>query len=207
MKLRPHLLISALILGAAGHATAASSLDLAVTGSITPSACEPTLSNGGVFDYGKIAAKDLSPDQLTDLGKRTVAISITCDAAVLMALQGKDNRAGSDYEGNGRYYGLGLVNGTEKLGDFNFTWSNLIADGAAVRSISSQNNGSTWQAASVFRPNYFVSVADNTAVAPIPVTTLNGDLELQSWIAPTKDLTLGNELPIDGSATLTVQYL
>lgn len=61
-------LITALMLTSAGTAMAASSVDLSVRGLITPSACEPTLSSGGVYDIGKISAKDLNVDDLTAVG-------------------------------------------------------------------------------------------------------------------------------------------
>lgn len=41
-------LLGAMLLTGSASAFAASSVDLAVTGLITPSACTPTLANGGV---------------------------------------------------------------------------------------------------------------------------------------------------------------
>ncbi|NVZ68979.1 DUF1120 domain-containing protein [Pseudomonas costantinii] len=207
MKPLPRLLLTSLLFAAAGSAMAASSVDLTVTGLITPSACEPTLSGGGSVDYGKIAAKDLTVDDMTQLEIRNVAFNITCEAATLVALQGNDNRAGSDYMNNGRLYGLGFVNGTERLGDLSLSLKNLVADGATPRSIRSNNNGTTWTTSIYMAPPWMMSVADGTTVAPIPVTVLTGDLELNTWIAPTNELTLGSELPIDGSVTLQVIYL
>ncbi|NVZ22927.1 DUF1120 domain-containing protein [Pseudomonas costantinii] len=209
MKPLPRLLLTSLLFAAAGSAMAASSVDLTVTGLITPSACTPTLASGGTVDFGKISAKDLNADpaQPTLLEKRTQAITITCDAATLVALQGQDNRAGTDWGGTGNQYGLGMVNGTEKLGDFGLSWSSLTADGVAVRSIASYNNGSTWQTSTTLRPGALASVADNTTVAPMPLTVLSGDIELETYIAPTNELTLGSELTMDGSVTLQVVYL
>lgn len=207
MKPLSRILASTLLLGIAGNTVAASSVDLTVKGLITPNACEPTLSNGGVFDYGKISVKDLAPPaQPTALEKRTMAINITCAAATLAGLQGKDNRAGSDL-GDGRYYGMGLVNGTEKLGDYFLRLQNLTADGAPMRSIKSEDNGATWQASQIMRPNFLMSVADDTTVAPVAFQVLSGEIEIEPYIAPTENLTLDKELPMDGSATFTVRYL
>ena len=85
------LTAATLLLGSA-HVLAASSVDLTVKGLITPSACTPTLSNGGAVDYGKISAKDLKVDQQTFLDSQTVQFTVTCDAATLMAMEAKDNR-------------------------------------------------------------------------------------------------------------------
>lgn len=203
------LVLAALMLTATHAAMAASSVDLTVTGLITPSACTPSMSGGTTVDFGKISAKDLNADPLqpTQLETRTKPIVITCEAATLIAFQGTDNRAGSDYGGKGRQYGLGFVNGTEKLGDYFLNLKNITADGVAGRAINSANNGSTWQLSTAMRPNDLISVADSTAVAPIPVTVLTGDLELDTYISPTSELTMGSELTMDGSATLTVRYL
>ena len=51
MSTTRNLLIAAL-LASAGHAVAGSSVDMAVKGIVTPSACTPELSNGGVVDLG-----------------------------------------------------------------------------------------------------------------------------------------------------------
>lgn len=47
-------LIASLLLAGTGHAFAASSVDLSVKGLITPSACTPALSDGGVHEIGKL---------------------------------------------------------------------------------------------------------------------------------------------------------
>jgi type 1 fimbria pilin len=60
-------LLIGVLLASAGNAIAASSVDLTVKGSITPSACTPLLSSGGVADFGKISVKDLRPDNPTYL--------------------------------------------------------------------------------------------------------------------------------------------
>ncbi|WP_330220783.1 DUF1120 domain-containing protein [Pseudomonas frederiksbergensis] len=53
------------LISLAPYALAASSTDLTVTGTITPSACTPSLSGNGVVDYGKISARDLNQDTST----------------------------------------------------------------------------------------------------------------------------------------------
>lgn len=53
-------MLGSLLLAMAFNAIGASRVDLAVHGSITPSACTPSLSAGGVIDCWKIAAKRLA---------------------------------------------------------------------------------------------------------------------------------------------------
>ena len=200
-------LLAALLLTGTGTALAASSVDLTVRGLITPSACEPSLANGGNVDVGKISAKDLNADQPTHLIQQSLQLTVLCDGATLMALEATDNRAGSNYEDYIGYYGLGLINATEKLGDMEMRILNPIADGVAARVIASDDRGLTWFNSRYFARDNILSVANTSVTVPIPVQLFTGDLTIAPRIAPANSLTLTEEVPIDGSATLTVKYL
>ncbi|MBC2381893.1 DUF1120 domain-containing protein [Pseudomonas sp. WS 5106] len=206
MSITRNLLLTAL-LASAGHAVAASSVDVSIRGSITPSACTPALSNGGVADFGKIAAKDLRPDLPTYLTGMSLEMSVTCEAATLLAIAAQDNREGTESSLDYYNFGLGLINGSEKLGYAMLYMSGPIADGVNVRAIGSQDNGATWGRESSFMDDGLLSVADATTLAPLPLQRLTAALKISPVIAPAKNLTLTNEAPIDGSVTLTVRYL
>lgn len=207
MKMPLSTLIAGLLLAGASQAFAASSVDLTVTGLITPSSCTPTLSNGGALDYGKISAKDLRPDLPTSLGAKTLQLSVTCDAATLMALEAKDNREGSDFNNDPLEYGLGLINGTEKLGGMMLRVLYPVADSVPARTIGSYDGGNTWMFDRNLARDNILSVADATTDTPIPVQVLTAELSVTPRIAPSSGLTLTNEAAIDGSVTLTVVYL
>ena len=200
-------LIGALLIVGASQAFAASSVDLTVRGLITPSACEPALSNGGVYDIGKISAKDLNADTPTNLPQHTLQMTVTCDAATLMALEAQDNRAGSDFNNDIMEFGLGMINTSEKLGAMTLHLVNALADSVAARTIASTDGGLTWITERNLMRDNIVSVADNTTVAPLPVQVFTTDLVISPKIAPASTLTLNNEVNIDGSVTLTVKYL
>lgn len=200
-------LMTALLLTSAASAMAASSVDLTVRGLITPSACEPNLSNGGVYDLGKVSSRDLNVEAGTFLPTQALQLTVTCDAATLMAVQAKDNREGSDYLNDPLDFGLGLINGDEKLGRLSLRLLSPMADGVAARTIASDDGGSTWYLERAFMRGNIVSVADTATVAPVPVQTFNADLYMAAEIAPARGLTLNNEVAIDGSVTLTVMYL
>ncbi|WP_426216801.1 DUF1120 domain-containing protein [Pseudomonas sp. DWRC2-2] len=200
-------LFATLLLTGTGTALAASSVDLTVRGLITPSACEPTLSGGGNVEIGKISAKDLKADEHTQLADQALQLTVTCDAATLMAIEPKDNRAGSASEIDDVAFGLGLVNGSEKLGYFAMVVESAVADGADVGPIASRDGGLTWTRLMFLVNNGITSVANSTTVAPVPVQSLVADLTIMPNIAPASSLTLTEEVPIDGSATLTVKYL
>ncbi|NVZ49599.1 DUF1120 domain-containing protein [Pseudomonas sp. B6002] len=200
-------LFATLLLTGTGTALAASSVDLTVRGLITPSACEPSVSGGGNVDIGKISAKDLNANTETPLADHTLQVTVTCDAATLMAIEPKDNRAGSASVTKDTAFGLGLVNSNEKLGYFEMTLGSAVADGVNVDPIASRDNGLTWALLVSLINNGITSIANSATVAPVPVQSLVADLTVSPFIAPANGLTLTEEVPIDGSTTLTVKYL
>lgn len=206
MSIIRNVLITALLVNT-GHAVAASSVDLSVKGTITPSACTPALSNGGLADFGKIAAKDLRPTLPTYLPRQDMEFSVTCDGATLFAIESKDNREGSEYNIDYYNFGLGLINGSEKLGWVGVAMSGPVADGVSVRAIGSRDSGVTWDRESSFMDDGMNAVAEPNTLVPIPVQRLTTALQVAAGIAPAQNLTLTNEVPIDGSITMTVRYL
>ncbi|MGY2400901.1 DUF1120 domain-containing protein [Pseudomonas sp. SDO5271_S396] len=206
MSITRNLLVAALMMSA-GHALAASSVDLSVKGTITPSACTPALGNGGQFEVGKIAAKDLKVNDYTILSDHFTQVTVTCEAPTLMAIEPRDNRAGSEAMGEPVYFGLGLINGDEKLGSLSILLEQVMADGVASRAIDSLDGGTTWERHFSIGPDRITSVANVGTLTPIPVQAFSARMSLTPIIAPTSGLTLTEEVPIDGSATLTVRYL
>ncbi|MGE8150674.1 DUF1120 domain-containing protein [Pseudomonas vancouverensis] len=207
MNKRLSLVATVLLMTGTASAFAASNTDLTVTGTITPSACTPTLSNGGTIDYGKISAKDLNADRQTNLTTQQLQMNVNCDAATLMAIETKDNRLGSAFINDTYDFGLGLINGNEKLGAMSLSLVAQVADGAPARSITSEDGGSTWIFGIYIAKDNIISVADTSTAAPIPVQQFTADLRVSPRIAPTNGLTLTNEVSIDGSVTMTVRYL
>ncbi|MNR05266.1 hypothetical protein D3C85_1212830 [compost metagenome] len=57
--MKKHALLHLAMVFTANSAFAANSVDLAVTGSITPAACDISLTSGGIFDLGEIENSDL----------------------------------------------------------------------------------------------------------------------------------------------------
>ena len=187
---------------------AASSVDLTVRGLITPSACTPSLSGGGVIDHGKIASKDLSPDLWTSLGSHTLQLAITCEGPTTLALRGIDNQGGAVDTVNG--YGLGLIDG-KKVGEYVISVVNAMADGAATTVINSSNNGLIWREWSdiVWPLTNLASFGDQSTGywAPVPVRQVSADLSVYTRLRPTAGMDLTTERPINGSATFEVKYL
>ena len=212
MKISVSLLSSALLLAITSSVFAASSVDLTVKGLITPSACTPILAQGGVADYGKIAARDLQENQATPLPATTLPFNLNCEAATLFALNGVDNRAGSASSPNDYSYGLGLINETERVGDFVIILTSYLADNLPVSKLASSDNGATWGENSenaIWMRGRLAAFGNNASGtwAPIAIRTLTSNLVVHPTIAASSGLTLTQEQPIDGSATLEVLYL
>lgn len=133
-------------------------------------------------------------------------MTVACVAAATFALNPIDNRAGSSL---GTFnFGLGLINGNQKLGDFAVKVSNAVADGAPALTIASNNQGNSWFPASYWNSDFYMAV--NTAGGvhpPIAVKDLTMDLEVATTIGRADSLDLTKEVNIDGSVTFEVKYL
>ncbi|AZE87748.1 DUF1120 domain-containing protein [Pseudomonas orientalis] len=204
------LLSGALFLALTSPAFAASSVDLTIKGSIVPSACTPAISGGGTVDYGKIAAKDLNVDKETALPTQNLQFSVSCEAATLMAVRPLDNRLGSssgdlDYE----KFGLGLINnGTEKLGYVVVRFLNTqTVDDQPASSVSSNQKEGPWMYNRYWAHELYLAPSLPGGTAPIPAKLWTAELRIAAKIAPTNELTLTGEVPLDGSVTVEVVYL
>jgi hypothetical protein len=186
---------------------AASSTDLAVTGTITPNACEPMLSSGGVVDYGKMAAKELSADRPTSLQWQVMQLEILCDAPTFIALNTIDNRAGTAAI-NQNWHGLGTTTNDEKLGSTGFGLYNAVADGLAAKTITSTDGGATWSPSVFLGHSLITSIAAaGNSVTPIAVERFSADLRVYTMVDGTDRLTVLDEVPLDGHATVQLKYL
>ncbi|AZD55527.1 Beta-fimbriae probable major subunit [Pseudomonas chlororaphis subsp. aurantiaca] len=152
----------------------AESVDVRVIGTITPTACTPTLSGGGTIDYGAINPNTLSATAYTTLPAKQLDFAITCDAPAKVAVKAINGRpgtiAGRPTEGTGGanwlppgatvfgatgagalVVGLGLA-GTTPVGGYaaRIAGGSVSADGVNVDSIyndSGSATGGAWAAA------------------------------------------------------------
>jgi hypothetical protein len=197
---------TSLILLGSASVYAASTVDLTVKGLIVPSACTPNMSSGGIIDHGKISAKDLREDNPTLIGSHVMTLVVVCDAPIQFALHSIDNRAGSSLMSSD--YGLGLINGTQKLGWFKLMLRNAVADGAHMQPIASSDGGNTWYSEKFWDAGLHMALATlDDATQPASIKELVTELVVDTSIARTDGLDLSNEVTLDGSATLEVKYL
>lgn len=203
-------LAATLILGTCAQTAGAATMDFAIQGIITPKACTPSLSGSGVVDYGKLSAKDLNLTTNTNLPQATLQMVVQCDGPTVFAVQGTDNRAGSNSGGDNRRYGLGLINGNQKLGFYVVVLGNAVADNVNVTVLESVDNGTTWRDGWAGMPPLSLAAFGDRSSGvwlPIPITQVTVNMDIWGYIARADSLDLSDEHPIDGSATFEVKYL
>jgi hypothetical protein len=191
----------------APYTLAASSTDLTVTGTITPAACTPSLSGNGIVDNGKISVNDLHKGSDTPLQSVILQLTVQCEEATQFALNPVDNRPGTAHRDD--MFGLGLINGDEKLGGYNVRMQNARADGQVVYPLSSSDGGNRWernQGGHIFA-GLLYSVGRGSTLTPIAARETVMDIAVRTFISRTELLTLTEEVAMDGSMTLEVKYI
>ena len=193
------------LIGLAPYALATSSTDLSVTGAITPAACTPSLSDGGVIDHGKISKKDLNAATYTNIGVHTIRLSVSCEAPGTFALRSIDNRAGTP--SNRDWYGLGNTPANEKIGFVIPMMKGVVADGQPARTIISWDNGASWGAHHHLRPNILIAAGSpSDTTTPMIAQDVAFEIDVSTHIAATDGLTLNDEVSFDGSVTFDMTY-
>ena len=76
-----------------------------------------------------------------------------------------------------------------------------------MRTITSRDGGVTWMPSVMLSHTVLTAVADNDGVVPIAIQELDAEIRLITHIAPASSLTLTDDVPIDGHATVQVNYL
>ena len=213
---KPDIALFSLLLGGTSAVQAASIVDLAVTGLITPTACTPQLSDGAVIDYGKISQQDLKVDRSTRLPVKPLHVNIACNAPNRFALRMHDNRDGSAMVNSEIYYGLGLDHSGNRIGLYSMTFDPLqtVVDSTAqAYGTESTTGGLAWRTAnlnpiSIGANSYlgFTDTAGSTA-GPSAIQTLSSTVKVETLINATQNLDLSRETALDGLATLEVVYL
>ncbi|KAF2407945.1 DUF1120 domain-containing protein [Pseudomonas antarctica] len=214
------ILLSALTAGvwltSLSAAHAASTAELTVGGLITPMACTPVLSAGGLIDFGKISQKDLNQTTGTRLPLKSLTLTVSCNAPGRYALRMRDNRDGTAHVNSEIYYGLGLDSAGNKLGVYSvkFDPKQTVADALPVTyGTESTTGGVAWRTSNTQPIDIgsksllgFTDVVGSTA-GPSAIKNLTSTLTLEAVINAKQNLDLSVETPMDGSATLEVVYL
>lgn len=197
-------------------ALAASTTDLTLQGLITPTACTPLLSSGGLIDYGKISQQDLNLDTGTRLPIKTLVLTLGCEGLSRYALRMGDNRDGSATVNSEIYYGLGLDSSGNKIGLYSmkFDPTQTVADSMTqVYGTESTTGGVAWRTANrnpidIGARSYLgFTDREGSTAGPAAIQTLSSTVTVETVINARQNLDLSRDVVLDGSATLEVIYL
>ncbi|KAF1028748.1 MAG: Protein GltF [Pseudomonas sp.] len=189
---------------------AASSVDLTVTGTITPSACTVIITSGNVVELGKVAARDIEQDSMTYLPTAPVDMTVNCEAPTLFALAPQDNRPQMYTPWA---FGFAMMPSGKPMGGYWLDYVDAVADGTKPMRLYSENNGQGWKPASDYDAVEPRKLTGFGTLLPSPGTVrpyqnLTLSLRLNPFFYPAKQwLQPNEEIPIDGSATFELRYL
>lgn len=191
-------------------ASAGSSVDLFVKGRILPASCDIDVSNNTV-GLGDMLAGDLSQDSVNELDERqATSFTINCNAPTLVAMRSIDNRAGTALNSDHETFGMGLDSAGNKIGRFKMYMN--VSSSYNLNPITSFNGGKSWSNGGFFSPekgSLHGAGKNKDGVWEIqPITSITGHFGIKSmYLAPMKNLSLGDEVKIDGHATIELVYL
>lgn len=232
-KSKKTMLVAALLICGIRSALAVS-VDVNISGTVIPTACTPTLSGGGVIDYGSIRANTLSADAYTVLPEMKLDFAINCDAPARVAIHAVNDRPGTMagvteaangvapvpaaiFGGSaGMFDGVGLgMDGTTRIGGYgmHIRMSSVMADGVGVVTlISDSTDGSAaWNgspAGGVYHTTpRIISWGATGSTTPTAFQTLTGSISVQAYINRASELDLSHSVNLDGQTTLELVYL
>lgn len=197
-----------LLLSCTALTQAASSVDLAVKGVITPSACTPLLSSSGVVELGKIAASDISMGGMTYLPAVPMDIEVDYSAPTLFALAPHDNRPQMYTP-----WAFGFAPAAEgkPMGGYWLDFVDAQADGVTPTRFYSIDNGQSWRRASEgeqIEPRRLEAFGGLQPIGLLPFQNVRVSILVSPFFYPGSSwLAANEEMPVDGSTTFEVRYL
>lgn len=210
-----------MLLATAVNANASSS-NFGVTGTVTPEACNVTLTGGtvnlGAISTSLVKSYTVASNNYT-LPAFSIPISITCSAATKIEVSFVDNQAGKNFPVDAfDSVRFGLIDGagTTAIGSYSLQFVNTAIDTVAVgQFLSAANNTTLWSTtgvsalgASYATPAYMTGFAKLAgATTPDSLTTLSGTLNLVPRISTAYIGSAVAAIVPTGSGTLTLTYI
>ncbi|MBN3842374.1 DUF1120 domain-containing protein [Burkholderia sp. Ac-20349] len=202
--------LAAGVLVAAGHAQAQTA-EIKVTGRIVPDACQFTIGNGGVYDFGSIGSDKLNQDAVTTLDAKTQTVAISCNAAAKVALNVRDNRSGTAAGGKGDDYEFGLGGKDKFTGYYTLALTRAVGDGSTLDVLAAPAGSNAWaldSTGSMANGQARKSFSESGSVAPGAYKSITANLTVTPTINKLSALDLSNGgVDLDGSATVELTYL
>ena len=202
-------------------AQAAGTVAMEVLTTVTPAACTPALSHGGEANYGVRHMGMLAPGRITALQPFSLKLTITCDVAALFAVRLTDNRSASmipgivaSGSGNAALdddvnFGLGMASGA-RIGGYAIVFdpASYTGDYRRVQLMASAD-GVTWRhhASGLGSKRELLAWGAADASNISPYRSVEGVLTVRPFIDRSEHLRLNQEIELNGSTTLELNYL
>jgi type 1 fimbria pilin len=220
----------ACLMAAASNAMAAGpSSTVSIKGTVKPLGCTPTLSNGGVVDYGEIRESALIRNDYNQLPHKELTLQISCGAPTLLSISSQDSRAdakistggfvvkdagqdGYDATEDSILFGLGKTASGKILGSYVVALPiTTVSDSKNVDLIVHDQGTSGWTKAldGVQRSDSQrqQSVATTGTLVPVAIKNISFNLMISAALDYASRLNITDATPIDGSSTISLNYL
>ncbi|MBX9489204.1 DUF1120 domain-containing protein [Yersinia enterocolitica] len=193
--------LSFLIVSIATAYAVAPVAELKVKGALTVPSCTVNAPDNGIYDFGKISSTKISSSAFVNLAAMTKNWVITCDATTYLTVKPIDNRAASVYPPSTSTYGLGMVNGSGKIGGYTINMQNAVVDGNSSKLFSAVTETALYN----HGPSVGWASADNTQAAGKVFST---DLKVAPILASTTAMNgpITEDTELNGSVTLNFAY-
>lgn len=185
-----------------------------VQASVLPVSCVPTLSAGGVVDFGSRSAQGLSASGETKWEARDITLMVNCDAKARFAIRTLDNRSGSATSGAPSSFGLGNDRSGNRIGYYTIQMREFQSGATPSAYVTrSTDGGSTWTPAqtgpvTLSHADWFGWTDLSTGgVGPAALEQTRVTLSIAPTIAPASSLDTSDAVQLQGSATFEVMYL
>lgn len=208
--------VACLVASVGAYATNNPTGNLIVKGTITPEACNISVTAGGVIDYGTIRSAELSRTSFNPREERSTALTVNCgQTPARFGLTVTDLRASSKVPGilganytEAQNFGLGAPGG-KRTGGYSVTLRNLTSSGQVLWPIVRSSTTAAWQTSDgkVTQAPSQHSWRNGATYAPAAVSQLSGVIAVKAVINRRDDLNLTGNVTLDGHATLVLNYI
>jgi len=200
---------------AATSAAHANTVTLDVKGSVIPSACTVTLDGNGEVNFGDISSHRLNATTPTNIGSKTIGLSVTCLAKNTYVLFATDDRAATVDSAaaavakpgtqGAEAYGLGSTD-KGNIGAYVLSLGSGEADNTAATFIRSTDK-TTWSDTTLLVADQSLVAWTTQGMTPVAASTSSATLTVDAAVVGTDSLDLTSSLSLDGRATIELSYL
>ncbi|AHG18586.1 beta-fimbriae major subunit [Chania multitudinisentens RB-25] len=200
--------LSTLLLAMANAQAATPTAELKVIGELTVPACTVAAADDGVYDFGRLSATMVKPAATTALTPMTKTWTITCDAETYLNFAPVDNRAASVSTVATTNFGMGMVNGTGKIGYYTAQMANATVDGVASELFTSASSTFTPAATADITTGLRSGWATPTANTQKSGKVFVSDIIVSPVLASSATMNgaITDDTNLDGSMTLSFAY-